>query len=70
LNAVPAPQALVLQRDLGDQAGEAGTLDSLGRSHQHLGHQAQVIFEDLQHPDAERARQKLRALGLTGPGYA
>jgi tetratricopeptide (TPR) repeat protein len=107
----PCEQALALYRDLGDQMGEAGALDSLGHAHQHLGchrqaiecyrqaldsfrtighrykeadtltrlgdthhaagdldaardawEQAQAIFEDLQHPDAEQIRHKLKAL--------
>jgi tetratricopeptide (TPR) repeat protein len=104
-------QALALHRELGNQMGEAETLDSLGHAHQHLSHhrqaiecyrqaldlrrtighrykeaatlthlgdthhaaddqdaardtweQALAIFEELQHPDAEQVRLKLKAL--------
>ena len=36
-------QALDLQREIGDQFGEAATYDSLGYAHRHLGHQKEAI---------------------------
>jgi hypothetical protein len=51
--------------------GEAGTLTHLGDTHHAAGdddaahdalEQAQALLEDLQHLNAEQARQKLKAL--------
>jgi tetratricopeptide (TPR) repeat protein len=50
---------------------EAGTLDHLGDTHHAAGDddvaretwkQARALFEDLQHPNAEQVRHKLKAL--------
>jgi len=62
-------QALDLYRDLGDRYGEADTLTHLGDNHhtvgdldaaRHAWQQAADILTELDHPDAERVRAKLR----------
>jgi DNA-binding SARP family transcriptional activator len=64
-------QALDLFRNARNRYGEAVTLTGLGDTHHTAGdddaardawEQAQAIFEDLQHPDAEQVRVKLKAL--------
>jgi hypothetical protein len=60
--------ALKLHRDLGDRYSEATALTHLGDTHYATGthhaaqdawQQALTILDELQHPDAERARGKL-----------
>ena len=64
-------QALDLLRTIGHRYEQADTLTRLGDTHHAAGdldaardawEQAQAIFEDLQHPDAEQVRHKLKAL--------
>jgi DNA-binding SARP family transcriptional activator len=64
-------QALDLFRKIRNRYDEAITLNNFGDTHHAAGdddaardawEQAQAIFEDLQHPDAEQVRQKLKAL--------
>jgi len=64
-------RALVLLRRTRQRYGAAATLTRLGDTHHAAGdldaardawEQAQAIFEDLRHPDAEQVRHKLKAL--------
>jgi DNA-binding SARP family transcriptional activator/tetratricopeptide (TPR) repeat protein len=68
-------RALDLYRETRDRYHEAETLARLGDTHQAAGdtddagtswHNALVILDDLDHPDAEQARAKLRHLGQHG----
>jgi hypothetical protein len=63
-------RALDLYGDLGNRYGQAETLSHLGDTHSATGdapaareawHQALTILDDLDHPDADRVRQKLHA---------
>jgi len=63
--------ALTLRRDLDDHYTEARILTYLGDTHHAIGshqatydawRQAQTIFDELDHPDAEQVRAKLAGL--------
>jgi len=63
-------RSLSLCRELTDRYNEAGTLDHIGDAHCGMGdldaarrawRQAARIFDDLDHPDSDRVRAKLRA---------
>ncbi|HEV2783723.1 MAG TPA: BTAD domain-containing putative transcriptional regulator [Actinophytocola sp.] len=67
-------QALALLRDVGDRFGEAHTLTNLGEAHRSHGDiaaatgawsRALSILDELDHPDAEQIRAKLRAAAAT-----
>jgi tetratricopeptide (TPR) repeat protein len=70
--------ALTLSRDLGDRYAEADVLTHLGDTHHAAGNpdaardawqQALTILDQLDHPDADAVRVKLRDLDqLAGPG--
>lgn len=68
-------QSLELFRHAGDRCSVAGTLTRLGDSHQKLGEdevarliwgEALQIFEELEHPDAQRVRARLAGLSDWG----
>ena len=65
-------RSLILCRELADRYNEAGTLDHIGDAHCHLGNlnaarlawqQAIRIFDELDHPDSDHVRAKLRDHG-------
>jgi DNA-binding SARP family transcriptional activator len=68
-------RATHLYRVLGDRYDEAATLTRLGNTYHAVGdtdaasatwHRALTIFDELDHPDAERVRTKLGLVALTG----
>ncbi|MFJ8335296.1 AfsR/SARP family transcriptional regulator [Streptomyces sp. NPDC094437] len=72
-------QAIEAHRDVGNRWGEGHTLGHLGDVHHEWGEpesartswrRALTIFEESDHPDATRMRERLRALdgAATGPG--
>lgn len=65
-------QTLVIAREIGDRFGEGGTLNNLGLTLYHLGEkekgielvkQALKIFEAIESPFAEKARNTLEQWG-------
>ena len=72
-------RSLDLCRELADQYNEAGTLDHIGDAHSRAGNldaarsawaQALHIFEEIDHPDGERVRIKLRDCAGPSPVHA